>query len=284
MKKYIIISATLILGLVVVVSGSKGQGKDKDKKKDGKILTVNITDKDTIINGKKFKELSKAEKEEFRKMEKEMKSKKVIMDRRMKDLDKEMQTLNKRVLVFDDEDISTIDLDGDDSKIVIRKSVAPRAPRAPRAPHHPEGIDVVPPSPDFPSMEEFEMNISPNAFKFHMNSDRDEDAQVFTFNDGGNRTVVKMMQANSEDLKKIGASKNEEFKMFPNPAKDYITINLASDIAVNYLISDILGRKLATGNTAQQKTIDISTLAPGMYLLSFSDNDNNSHTLKFIKQ
>jgi hypothetical protein len=46
----------------------------------------------------------------------------------------------------------------------------------------------------------------------------------------------------------------------------------------------MVGRKLATGNTAQQKQIDISALAPGFYLFSFSDNDNNSHTLKFIKQ
>jgi hypothetical protein len=76
----------------------------------------------------------------------------------------------------------------------------------------------------------------------------------------------------------------QKWQLYPNPAQDFITINLPSDIAVNYLISDMVGRKLSTGNTAQQKQIDISTLTPGLYLLSFSDNDNNSHTLKFIKQ
>jgi hypothetical protein len=79
-------------------------------------------------------------------------------------------------------------------------------------------------------------------------------------------------------------SPEQKWQLFPNPAKNHLNIILPSDIAVNYLISDMVGRKLATGNTAQQKQIDISALAPGFYLFSFSDNDNNSHTLKFIKQ
>lgn len=278
MKKYIIISATLVLGLVVVVSGSKGQGKEKDKKKDGKILTVNITDKDTIINGKRFRDLSKSEKEEFRKMEKEMKGKQVKMDRRMKDLDKDMQALNKRMLILDDEEINTIDFDGDDSKIIIRKSVAPRAPKPPRAPHHPDGIDMVPPSPEFPIMEEFEMNMSPKAFKFHINTDRDEDAQVFTYNDGGNRTVVKMMQANSEDLKKIGVSKNEEIKMFPNPAKDQLTLsfNFSNAAPVKITIYDEEGKQIKTETIADyksgnyEKTYTLSEFENGTYLVEFA--------------
>ena len=79
-------------------------------------------------------------------------------------------------------------------------------------------------------------------------------------------------------------SPEQKWQLFPNPAKNHLNIILPSDIAVNYLISDMVGRKLATGNTAQQKQIDISALAPGFYLFSFSDNDNNNHTLKFIKQ
>lgn len=73
-------------------------------------------------------------------------------------------------------------------------------------------------------------------------------------------------------------------QLFPNPAQDYITLNLPSDANVNYSILDLTGRSLITGTTTRQKQIDISILMPGMYLIAISDNDHNNHTLKFIKQ
>lgn len=70
----------------------------------------------------------------------------------------------------------------------------------------------------------------------------------------------------------------------PNPAKDYITLNLPSDAYVDYIISDMAGRKLATGNTSSQKQIDISMLHSGLYLLSISNSELINHTLKFFKE
>src|SRR5574343_429236 len=102
MKKYIIYSAALVFGLVVIVSGSKGQDKEKGKKKESTIKTINITDKDTLINGKSFKKLSKEEKAEFLEMEREMKGKHIKMEKRMKKLDKEMEALNKKMIIVED--------------------------------------------------------------------------------------------------------------------------------------------------------------------------------------
>lgn len=275
MKKIIIYSATLVFGLVVVVSGSKGQGAEKSKKKESKIKTVNITDKDTLINGKSFKKLSKEEKAEFLEMEKEMKGKHLKIERKMKDLDKEIESMNKKMIIIDD-DISTIDVDGDDSKVIIRKSVSPRAPRAPR---HPDGMRIeAPVAPGFPNEEEFEMNFSPKAFQFHINSDRDEDAQVYTFNDGEKRTVVKMMQASSEDLKKIGVTKSDEIKMFPNPAKDQLTLsfNFSNSSPVKITIYDEEGKQIKTETIndyksgVYEKTYSLSEFENGTYLIEFA--------------
>ena len=276
MKKYIIYSAALVFGLVVIVSGSKGQDNEKGKKKESTIKTINITDKDTLINGKSFRKLSKAEKAEFLEMEKEMKGKHIKMEKRMKKLDKEMEALNKKMIIVEDGNINTFDFDGDDSKIIIRKSVSPRAPRSPRAP---EGVELVAPvAPGFPDMEEFEMNISPRAFHFHINADQDEDAQVFTYNDGGKRTIVKMMQANSEDLKKIGVTKSDEIKMFPNPAKDQLTLsfNFSNSAPVKITIYDEEGKQIKTENISDYKTGDyektykLSEFENGTYLVEFA--------------
>jgi hypothetical protein len=272
MKKYLIISSALLLSVVVIVSGSKGQSSDKDNKKSGKILTVNITDTDTIINGKKFKSLSKEEKEEFRKMEKEMKGKHIKMERKRKDLDKEMQALNKKMMIIEDGDINTIDFDGDDSKIVIRKSIAPRAPRPP---HHPVDVEGIPPFPELPELGEMQ------AFEFHINGERDENAQVFTFNDGGKRTVIKMMQASPAELKKIGAEKTEEIKMYPNPVKDQLTLsfNFSESLPVSITIYDEEGKQVKTETIKDykagnyEKTYSISEFENGSYLVEFAQKD-----------
>jgi hypothetical protein len=70
----------------------------------------------------------------------------------------------------------------------------------------------------------------------------------------------------------------------PNPAKDFITIDLTSDNIVSYTICDMLGRKLMSGNAVRKIQIEIASLTPGMYLLSLTDNEYNNQTLKFIKE
>lgn len=281
MKKYLIISAALLLSVVVIVSGSKGQSDDKSKKKDKKMLTITISDKDTIINGKNFKDLSKAEKAEFYKMEKGRKSSEVEMRKNMKEMKKNMQTLNKEMIILDDDDINTIDFSGDDNKIVIRKSVKPRAPRPP---HHPVDVDGIPPFPEMPElgeMQAFEFNTAPGSFKFHINGDSDENAQVFTFNDGGKRTVIKMMQASPAELKKIGAEKTEEIKMYPNPSKDQLTLsfNFSESLPVTINVYDTDGKQVKTETIKDykagnyEKTYSISEFENGSYLVEFVQKD-----------
>ena len=279
MKKNLIVSFALFLGLVVLVSSSKGQVIIKDTKGPGKIMTINISDEDTIVNGKKFNQLSKADKEQFRKMEKERKGSELKRNRNMKDLDKDMQVLNKKMLIIEDGDINTIDINGDEPKVIIRKSIAPKAPRSPRSP---EPNVMIAPDPEFPGNDAFEMNMAPGVFKFHINEDRDEDAQVFTFNDGDHSTVVKLMQANAEDLKKIGITNKDEIKMYPNPAKNQLTLsfNFSNSAPVKITIYGEEGKQIKTETIADykagdyEKTYTLSEFNNGTYLVEFAQGTN----------
>lgn len=58
-----------------------------------------------------------------------------------------------------------------------------------------------------------------------------------------------------------------EIRVFPNPADDFLHVELPQNIEFEFLMYDILGRLLSSerGTTIRQ-TFDISRLSPGMYL------------------
>lgn len=69
-------------------------------------------------------------------------------------------------------------------------------------------------------------------------------------------------------------------KLYPNPAKYYITIkNLKG--SVDYTIFDINGRALLHGTTSNNDLIDISSLSNGYYMFNIKDENI---TVKFIKK
>ena len=71
----------------------------------------------------------------------------------------------------------------------------------------------------------------------------------------------------------------EEFKLFPNPANNYLSfLNLKSK--QHYTIFNIMGMKMLEGFISDQKQIDISGLVESMYFIQFENNE----TFKFIKK
>lgn len=73
-------------------------------------------------------------------------------------------------------------------------------------------------------------------------------------------------------------------KLYPNPAKETITLNLANNsLFSSYSIIDISGKILTIQNlTDSTNVIDVSQLANGFYILKL-DGDRISTTKKFIK-
>ncbi len=73
-----------------------------------------------------------------------------------------------------------------------------------------------------------------------------------------------------------------EFNMYPNPAKELLTISLNND--ANYSLMNLNGQVFKTGNiTHKENTIDVSNLSSGLYFLKVK-TDEGVATKKLIKQ
>ncbi len=92
--------------------------------------------------------------------------------------------------------------------------------------------------------------------------------------------------------------KNGSLKVYPNPAKDLLTINVKNTTITdgNISVENILGQTVLTypfpsesgksplGDLGTNETIDVSALPAGMYFLHLADNKgNNTLSTKFVK-
>jgi len=69
---------------------------------------------------------------------------------------------------------------------------------------------------------------------------------------------------------------------YPNPFKNNLSIKHRFKGEVNYVITDIMGKRIVTGNLTQN-TIPTDRLSKGIYLLTLI-NENHSYTQKIIKE
>lgn len=76
---------------------------------------------------------------------------------------------------------------------------------------------------------------------------------------------------------------SKSFKLYPNPANDFINIEAISNSQTDfeYEVYNLLGSKVLNGKTSGQ--IDISHLANGTYILQIQQ-DNQKQSLKFLKK
>lgn len=75
------------------------------------------------------------------------------------------------------------------------------------------------------------------------------------------------------------------FSIYPNPAKDELTIS-SDDVAATYSLVDITGKRVLNGRTGSNgaTTINVSNLKRGVYFIKFFDNENFIGTKKLVKQ
>ncbi|MFL9833578.1 T9SS type A sorting domain-containing protein [Chryseobacterium terrae] len=76
--------------------------------------------------------------------------------------------------------------------------------------------------------------------------------------------------------------KLNDFKIYPNPFTDIITISETDDIQ-NLKITDVSGRLIKTIEKASSK-INLNDLKPGIYFITFKQKDGKSQTIKAIKE
>jgi hypothetical protein len=74
------------------------------------------------------------------------------------------------------------------------------------------------------------------------------------------------------------------FVVFPNPASDRVTLASESSGTLSYQIHDIAGRHLMGGKFEGTKTLDLSALANGTYVLQITSRDNSWHNKLIVNK
>jgi hypothetical protein len=93
--------------------------------------------------------------------------------------------------------------------------------------------------------------------------------------DTGNRQIVLDNLTWTGYLGEVSTSdfQKDVFSMYPNPARDFVTINTNSNLEMVVNVYDILGKKVIT-QTAN--TLDVSRLKSGVYLVQVTQANNTS--------
>ena len=83
----------------------------------------------------------------------------------------------------------------------------------------------------------------------------------------------------------ISEIKSSEAKVYPNPAADYLTVELNSNSSKTAIkIFNTLGELEYSSTAARQKTnIDVSTLSHGIHIIEVTADDK-SYWQKFIRE
>ena len=103
----------------------------------------------------------------------------------------------------------------------------------------------------------------------------------FDNNSTGDQIHLKQSQSNLLSVEDVVF---KDLKVYPNPAQDFVTIDLPTNIeSTSVTVYDFLGKEILTQDLASKNTIDVSAWQTGVYLIQLA-NDNTSITKRFVKQ
>jgi len=119
---------------------------------------------------------------------------------------------------------------------------------------------------------------SRNGDSFYRNIVVFEDANSNGVCDGSESSVIASFIKDTPIAGNI-ATDGLDLKIYPNPVKSTLYIKSNEDMA--YSIVNMIGQEVTRGNTS--KTIDVSKLEAGLYMIQFEAN-GIIETRKFIKQ
>jgi hypothetical protein len=77
--------------------------------------------------------------------------------------------------------------------------------------------------------------------------------------------------------------KENQIKLFPSPANTELKINFSLQFT-EYSILNSVGAVILKGNLSDLQSINISSLATGLYVIKIQDKSGNNYQSKFIKQ
>lgn len=107
-------------------------------------------------------------------------------------------------------------------------------------------------------------------------------SQTYTVTQNGNYTVVvgvsgctSTSQVTSINNTGIFEFNNEDLQIFPNPAKDFISIRIVEKSRKDYQLIDVNGKVICTGNFSEDEIkFSIAEFENGIYTLNIRTNQN----------
>ena len=126
---------------------------------------------------------------------------------------------------------------------------------------------------------DFNLNTE-NGFAIAMQTDGKIILIGNSFSDSSNGFALA--RYNNSSVLKIDRFEQNQFAIYPNPAKQFLNIENKNNIELKKIkITNLLGKSVLT-QTANFKTIDIGKLATGIYIIEFYTKEM-SYQKKFIK-
>ena len=134
-----------------------------------------------------------------------------------------------------------------------------------------------------------------NSFYFNLPLDTDgtpKNPFNYTIEDFGSYRLLTLFNAEDDWITYRGITllnnssfHQNTFTLYPNPVKETLTINNASNQSVTATLYDVKGKQLQS-HSLQNKlsTIDVVTLKPGLYFVVFETETGERVSKKFIKQ
>ena len=113
--------------------------------------------------------------------------------------------------------------------------------------------------------------------------------ETFTYGEVEDYTVIitgaAARPASGEFSTIIENTNRYDWKFYPNPAGEFIVINIAKNNASTYIIQDVTGRVILSGKIeeANKQKLRIDQLQSGYYFLSIEFNDGEIKTKRFVK-
>lgn len=94
---------------------------------------------------------------------------------------------------------------------------------------------------------------------------------------------IELWKISNSNLSTENFENNAKISIYPNPTSNILNINIKNSNNFEVTVFDLMGKKVALFKN--QKSVDISNLNNGMYLIKVTDLENNtSQSLKIIKQ
>lgn len=76
---------------------------------------------------------------------------------------------------------------------------------------------------------------------------------------------------------------NNQVSIHPNPINEYLMVQQKSADILDFTITDLLGKVVIDGAISQYGKIDVSTLLPGSYLITFEGLNRVQQSVRLLK-